>query len=83
MGFPGGSDGKASACDAGDPCLIPGLGRSPGEGSGNPLQYFCLENSMDRSLVGYSPWGHKKSDIIEQLDLPDHFESYFWVHTHL
>ena len=47
MGFPGGSDGKASACNAGDPGSIPGLGRSPGEGNGNPLQYSCLENSMD------------------------------------
>ena len=48
MGFPGGSEGKASACDAGDPGLIPGSGRSPGEGNGNPLQYSCLENPMDR-----------------------------------
>ena len=47
MGFPGGSDDKASACNAGDPCSIPGSGRSPGEGNGNPLQYSCLENSMD------------------------------------
>ena len=47
-GFPGGSDGKASACNAGDPGSIPGLGRSPGEGNGDPLQYSCLENSMDR-----------------------------------
>ena len=48
MGFPGGSDNKASACNAGDPGLIPGLGGSPGEGNGYPLQYSCLENSMDR-----------------------------------
>ena len=48
MGFPGGSDGKEYACDVGDPGLIPGLGRSPGEGNGNPLQYSCLKNSMDR-----------------------------------
>ena len=47
-GFPGGSDSKHSACSAGDPGLIPGLGRSPGEGNGNPLQYSCLEDSMDR-----------------------------------
>ena len=46
--FPGGSDGKASAYNAGDPGLIPGLGRSPGEGNGNPLQYSCLENLIDR-----------------------------------
>ena len=48
LGFPGGSDGKASACNAGDLGLIPGSERSPGEGNGNPLQYSCLENSMDR-----------------------------------
>ena len=46
-GFPGGSEVKASACNAGDPGLIPGSGRSPGEGNGNPLQYSCLENPMD------------------------------------
>ena len=46
--FPGGSDGKQSACNAGDPGSIPGLVRSPGEGDGNPLQHSCLENSMDR-----------------------------------
>ena len=46
-GFPGGSDGKASAYNAGDPGLIPGLGRSSGEGNGDPLQYSCLENPMD------------------------------------
>ena len=48
LGFPGGSEVKASACNAGDLGSIPGLGRSPGEGNGNPLQYSCLENSMDR-----------------------------------
>ena len=48
MGFPGGSDGKASASNAGDPSSIPGLGRSPGEENGNPLQYSCLENYVDR-----------------------------------
>ena len=47
-GFPGGSEVKASASNAGDSGLIPGLGRSPGEGNGNPLQYSCLENPMDR-----------------------------------
>ena len=47
MDFPGGSDGKVSAHNAGHPGLIPGSGRSPGEGNGNPLQYSCLENSMD------------------------------------
>ena len=48
MGFPGGSEVKASASNTGDLGLIPGLGRSPGEGNGSPLQYSCLENSMDR-----------------------------------
>ena len=48
MGFPGGSDSKESAYNSGDPVSIPELGRSPGEGNGNPLQYPCLENSMDR-----------------------------------
>ena len=48
MGFPGGSDGKESACNAGDPGLIPGSGRAPGKGHGNPLQYSRPENSMDR-----------------------------------
>ena len=47
IGFPGDTDGKASACNVGDPSLIPGSGRSPGEGNVNPLQYSCLENSMD------------------------------------
>ena len=65
-GFPGGSDGKESACNAGDLGLIPGLGRSPGGGHGKPLQYSCLENPHgQRSLVGYSPWGRKESDTIE------------------
>ena len=48
LGFPGGSDGKESSCNAGDLGLIPGLGGSPGEGNGEPFQYSCLENSMDR-----------------------------------
>ena len=67
-----GSDGKASAYNAGDLGSIPGSERSPGEGNGNPLQYSCLENPMDggawwRSLVGYSSWGRKESDTTEQL----------------
>ena len=59
---------KASAYNEGDPGSIPGLGRSPGEGNGNPLQYSCLEKShRQRSLVGYSPWGRKESDMTERL----------------
>ena len=68
MGFPGGLDGKKSACNAGDLGSIPGSGRSPGEGVGNPPQYSCLENPHGwRSLVGYSPWGCKESDTTERL----------------
>ena len=60
LGFPGGSDSKESACNVGDLGFIPGLGRSPGGGHGNPLQYSCLENPHgQRSLEGYSPWGHR------------------------
>ena len=51
--------GKASACNTGDPGSIPGWGRSPGEGNGNPLQYSCLENSMDSPMGGPSPWGRR------------------------
>ena len=66
LGFPVGSDGKESICNAGDLGLIPGLGRSPGGGYGNPLQYSCLENPHGwRSLVCYSPGGLKKSDMTE------------------
>ena len=51
MGFPGGSEVKVSASNVGDLGSIPALGRSPGEGNGNPLQYSCLENSMDRGAL--------------------------------
>jgi len=53
--FSGGSGSKKSTCNAGDLGSMPGLGRSPGKGNRNALQYSCLENSVDRSLVGYSP----------------------------
>ena len=65
--------GKQSACNAGDPASIPGLGRFPGEGNGNPLQYSCLENPHgQRNLAGYSAWAHKELDTIEPL-----------THTHI
>ena len=71
--FPGGSDGKESACNVRDPGSIPGLGRSPGKGNGYPLQYSCPENPMDRerSLAGYSPWVifKKKKKSILPIDL--------------
>ena len=66
MGFPGGSDGKESASFAGDPGLIPESRRSPGVGNGNPLQYFCLENSMDRGTWQATVHrGCKESDMTE------------------
>ena len=61
--FLGSSDGKDTGCKAGNSGSIPGSGRSPGERNGNPLQYSCLENPMDR------PRGHKKLDMTEQLTL--------------
>ena len=60
-GFPGGSEGKTSACNARDPSSIPGSGRSPGEGNGNPLQYSCLENSMDKGAWWATVHGVTKS----------------------
>ena len=61
LGFLGGSDGKESACSAGDLGWIPGLGRFAGGGHGNPLQYSCLESPHgQRSLSGYSPWGSQR-----------------------
>ena len=66
LGFHGGSGGKESACNAGDLDLIPGLGRSPTERHGNPLQYSCLGNLHgQRSLAVYIPWGCKESDMTE------------------
>ena len=64
MGFLCGSAGKESTCNAGDLASVPGLGRSPGEGKGYPLQYSGLENSLD-----YSPWGCKELDMTERLSL--------------
>ena len=67
MGFPGGMEGKESACNVGDLGSVPGLGRSPGEENGNPLNsHSCLGESYgQRSLVGYSPWGNRESDMTE------------------
>ena len=61
---PGGSDGKESACKAGDPGLIPGLGKSSGEGNGTPLQYSCLENFTDRGA-----WGAIVHGVTRELDM--------------
>ena len=71
--FPGGSDSKESTCSAGDPDWIPGLGRSPEKGNGNPLQYSCLENSTDRGAWQATVHGdHKESDTTER-----HFHFHF------
>ena len=73
FGLPYGSEGKESACNAGDLGSIPELGRFPGGGHGNPLQYSCLENSHgQRSLVGYSSWGLRVSDMTEWLSTHRH-----------
>ena len=69
-GFPSGSLVKNPPANARDANLITGLGRSPGGGNGNPLQYSCQDNPMDRkSLVSGSPWGHKELDMTEQLSI--------------
>ena len=79
VGFPGGLVIKNQPANAGDVGSIPGLGKCPGEGNGNPFQYSCLKNSMDRgawqttvngvtkSEPGGALWGHKKSDMTERL----------------
>ena len=70
LGFPGGSDSKEFACNVGGLGSISGLGRSPGEGNGYPLQNSCLENPHgQRSLAGYSPWCCKNSNMTEWLGI--------------
>ena len=64
-GLPGSSDGKESACNVGDPGSIPELGRSPGEGNGNPLQYSCLENTMDGGARQATVHGVAELDTTE------------------
>ena len=69
-----GSEGKASACDAGDPGSIPGSGRSPGEGNGNPALLPGKSYGW-RSLIGYRPWGRQESDTTERLHFHFHCSS--------
>ena len=79
LGFPGDSDGKESACDAGDLGLISGLGQSPGEGNGNPLQYSRLENSMNRVAWQATVQGVKKSQLLEDWATNTFtFTSFMW-----
>ena len=75
LGFPGGSEVKASACNAGDLGSIPGSGRSPGEGNGNPLQYSCLENPMDRGAWWATVHGVAKSQTRLNDFTSLHFQS--------
>ena len=80
-GFPCGSDGKESACSAGDLGSIPGLGRCPVGGRGRPLQYSCLENPHgQRSLAGYSSQGRKELDMTEQLGTAHHMHGWL-IHS--
>ena len=70
----------ASAGDTRDVGSIPGLGISPGGGHGNPLQYSCLENPHgQKSLVGYSPWGHKELDTTEQISTTANTDKMFTI----
>ena len=79
-GFPGGSDSKESACNVRDSGSIPALGRSPGEGSGNPLQYSCLENSMDRGAWRATVQGVTKSRTRWATNTHTHVGTH--THTH-
>ena len=73
MDFPGGSDGRISTCNVEDLGLFPGLGRSPGGGHGNPLQYSC---HGQRSLTSYSLWGHKELDLTDRLSTTQHISKH-------
>ena len=68
--FPGCSAGKESACNSGDPGLVPGLGRSPGKEQQPTSVFLPGKSCRQRSLAGYSPWGHKESDMTEWFHFP-------------
>ena len=92
MGFPGGSDGKKSAWSAGNPSLIPGSGRSPGEGNGKPLQYSCLENSMDRGAWWATVHGSQRirqdwnpvgpNPLVRKISTGEGNDSHTLTHSH-
>ena len=75
MGFPGGSDGKESACNVGDLGSIPQLGRSPGEGNSYPLQYSALEDSKNRGAWEIQAWDHKIQALKYVQDYCPYFNS--------
>ena len=75
-GFPGGAGGNESTCNAGDMGVIPGSGRSPEQGRGNPLQYSCLENLKERRS-----WGHKESDMTEVTEHTQLYQEDSYYHT--
>ena len=79
MGFPGGSDGKVSDCNARDQGLSPGLGITPGRRNGNPLQYSCLENSMDRGAWQATVWVTKSWTWLKWLSPPAPYKSKDWL----
>ena len=76
--FPGSSGSNESTCSAGDPGLISESRRFPGKGNGNLLQYFCLENSMDKG-TWYNPWGCKELDTTEWLTQTQSLTCYLWL----
>ena len=87
VGFPDGSDSKESACNAGDPGLIPGLGKFPWEGNDNQVQYFCLENSMDRGawqayLDTTRQYTHPLTSLWHLLRTYTHIHTHTHTHTH-
>ena len=83
QGFPHGSVGKVSACNAVDPASIPGSGRSPGEGNGNPLQYSCLESPMDRGAWQATLHGtaRVRHDLVTKPPPPMPHLTVYWTHT--
>ena len=82
--IPGDSDSKESTCNAGNQGLIPQSEKIPGDGSGYPLQYYCLENPVDRGAWwGSSPWSHKEADMTERLSISRQYCKGFLVLNHL
>ena len=74
--LPGSSDGKESSCNVGDPGLVPGSGRSPGEDNGNPLQYYCLENSMDKG--DWQATVHGLQRVAHDWETNTHTQTHMW-----